>query len=266
MGKFCTNCGKELDPTVLFCTECGAKVEVLPEEEKKESSGETPKQKSAENTIGDPSSDINQSPEVSGHSTPVSEQSHTEPQAEYSFQASDIQPQPPKSDSSIPAGSMEYAHSDHPAPDSHMNRQTGYHQPNQQPYQSANQQYQPTPPTTEIPDTKKHLKEKSGTVSMMGFFGLELLFSLPLVGWIFCVIMMFAPKNENIKNFARSKLIWVVFWGLLLIGVSIALLINGPAIVDALARFWENSGIKDFFDSFFAQFPALSSAILPFLF
>ena len=36
-----------------------------------------------------------------------------------------------------------------------------------------------------------------------------MLFSLPAIGWIICLIMAFAPKNKNIKNFARSKLIWI---------------------------------------------------------
>lgn len=42
------------------------------------------------------------------------------------------------------------------------------------------------------------------------FFGLMLLFALPVVGFIACIIMAFAPKNKNIKNFARAILIWIL--------------------------------------------------------
>ena len=50
---------------------------------------------------------------------------------------------------------------------------------------------------------------QNAVVTTGAFFGLNLLFSLPAIGWIICLIMAFAPKNKNIKNFARSKLIWI---------------------------------------------------------
>lgn len=40
------------------------------------------------------------------------------------------------------------------------------------------------------------------------FFGLEFLFALPLVGFLCCIIFSFAPKNRNLKHYARGKLIW----------------------------------------------------------
>ena len=51
---------------------------------------------------------------------------------------------------------------------------------------------------------------QNAVVTTGAFFGLNLLFSLPAIGWIICLIMAFAPKNKNIKNFARSKLIWIL--------------------------------------------------------
>ena len=57
------------------------------------------------------------------------------------------------------------------------------------------------------------------------FFGLILLFSVPVVGFISAIVMAFAPKNKNIKNFARAALIWLVIGALLLglvIGAAIA--------------------------------------------
>ena len=51
---------------------------------------------------------------------------------------------------------------------------------------------------------------QNAVVTTGAFFGLNLLFSLPAIGWIICLIMSFAPKNKNIKNFARSKLIWII--------------------------------------------------------
>ena len=41
-------------------------------------------------------------------------------------------------------------------------------------------------------------------ISMWGYFGYEILFSIPLIGFICLIIFAFASKNKNVKNFARS--------------------------------------------------------------
>lgn len=42
-------------------------------------------------------------------------------------------------------------------------------------------------------------------ISMWGYFGYELLFSIPLVGFILLLVFSFGgTKNKNLKNFARS--------------------------------------------------------------
>lgn len=41
-------------------------------------------------------------------------------------------------------------------------------------------------------------------ISMWGYFGYEILFSIPVIGFICLIIMSFAPSNKNVKNFARS--------------------------------------------------------------
>ena len=45
----------------------------------------------------------------------------------------------------------------------------------------------------------------------------------PIIGQIACLIMAFAPKNKNIKHFARAQLIWMVI-AIVLIGILVALL------------------------------------------
>ncbi len=42
------------------------------------------------------------------------------------------------------------------------------------------------------------------------FFGLMFLFAIPVIGWIACIIMAFASKNENKKHFAKAILIWLI--------------------------------------------------------
>ena len=55
-------------------------------------------------------------------------------------------------------------------------------------------------------------------VSTGAYFGLMFLFAIPVIGFIACIIMAFAPKNRNIKNFARAILIWTII-GIVLAGI-----------------------------------------------
>ena len=55
------------------------------------------------------------------------------------------------------------------------------------------------------------------------YFGLMLLFAIPIIGQIACLIMAFAPKNKNIKHFARAMLIWTVI-AIVLIGILVAVI------------------------------------------
>lgn len=41
-------------------------------------------------------------------------------------------------------------------------------------------------------------------ISMWGYFGYELLFAIPCVGFILLIIFSFAASNVNLRNFARS--------------------------------------------------------------
>ncbi len=41
-------------------------------------------------------------------------------------------------------------------------------------------------------------------ITMWGYFGYELLFCVPLIGFIFLVYFAVAARNQNLKNFARS--------------------------------------------------------------
>ena len=76
-------------------------------------------------------------------------------------------------------------------------------------------QPRPAPPAPPAAPTDK-------VVSTGSFFGLMLLYALPLVGWIICIVMAFAPKNRNIKNYTRAVLIWAII-GLVLAGLLAAL-------------------------------------------
>lgn len=50
-----------------------------------------------------------------------------------------------------------------------------------------------------------NIPEEYRPISMWGYFGYQLLFSIPCVGFIFLLVFSFGgTKNVNLKNFARS--------------------------------------------------------------
>ncbi len=68
---------------------------------------------------------------------------------------------------------------------------------------------QPVPPVPEQPVTPVEDPAK-GVVGFGAFFGLKLLFAIPVIGWIACIIMSFAPKRKSLKNYARAFLAWLL--------------------------------------------------------
>ena len=102
-----------------------------------------------------------------------------------------------------------------------MNEQNGNQQypnqqfPNQQ-FQNQQFQYQQFqnqqgggPGYNNIPQrrpvTEASLPEEFKPISMWGYFGYELLFMIPCVGFILLLVFSFGgTKNVNLKNFARS--------------------------------------------------------------
>lgn len=42
-------------------------------------------------------------------------------------------------------------------------------------------------------------------ISMWGYFGYQILFSIPLIGWIIVIVFAITATNQNLKNFARSQ-------------------------------------------------------------
>jgi hypothetical protein len=47
-------------------------------------------------------------------------------------------------------------------------------------------------------------------ISMGGYIGYMFLFAIPMVGWIICIIMAFVSTNQNLRNFARATLVFLI--------------------------------------------------------
>ena len=67
------------------------------------------------------------------------------------------------------------------------------------------------------------VSEQQKAVSIGVYFGLLLLFVLPIIGFFSALIVAMVAKNRNLKNFAIAALIWTVIAtviGLAVLGIS----------------------------------------------
>ncbi|OUP17613.1 hypothetical protein B5F29_13535 [Lachnoclostridium sp. An196] len=55
-------------------------------------------------------------------------------------------------------------------------------------------------------------------IGMWGYFGLQILFGIPLIGFIFLLVFAFGgTKNINVRNFARSYFCVLILWIVLIL-------------------------------------------------
>lgn len=47
-------------------------------------------------------------------------------------------------------------------------------------------------------------------ITMWGYFGYQILFSIPVLGWIFVVVFALTASNQNLKNYARSQFCLII--------------------------------------------------------
>lgn len=67
------------------------------------------------------------------------------------------------------------------------------------------------------------LPEEYRPISMWGYFGYQILFSIPCVGLIMLLVFSFGgTKNKNLKNFARSYFCMLII-GVILVAIVMAI-------------------------------------------
>lgn len=64
----------------------------------------------------------------------------------------------------------------------------------------------PTSQSQRVDVMKSKIPNDYEPISMWGYFGYDLLFSIPIIGWIINIVFAFGiASNINLKNYARSK-------------------------------------------------------------
>lgn len=89
---------------------------------------------------------------------------------------------------------------------------------------------EPVQQPTEAPNAAQTFTPMDRVVGTGAFFGLEFLFTLPIIGFICTIIFSFAPKNQSLKHYARAKMIWAII-GLVL---SVILILTAVIFFQAL--------------------------------
>ena len=87
--------------------------------------------------------------------------------------------------------------------------------------------------TTGSSRSESRIPDSYRPISMWGYFGYEILFMIPLIGWILVIIFALTADNINLKNFARSQfcllIINVVLWLILCFTGFLAAFVNQMA-------------------------------------
>ncbi len=109
------------------------------------------------------------------------------------------------------------------------NQQATYGQ-NGMPYQ------QPYTGNANMPFNQNTIPDEYKPISMWGYFGYEILFSIPCVGFILLLVFAFGgTKNKNLKNFARS---YFCLFIILAIAAVIFIVLGGIGIASSSYRYY----------------------------
>ncbi|MDO4420923.1 MAG: hypothetical protein Q4C15_02635 [Eubacteriales bacterium] len=79
-----------------------------------------------------------------------------------------------------------------------------------------------------------NIPEEYRPISMWGYFGYEILFSIPIVGFICLIVFAIGAKNVNKKNFARSYFCYTII--VCLIAIVIFAIMMATGAVSALSE------------------------------
>lgn len=86
--------------------------------------------------------------------------------------------------------------------------------------------------SNETNDQTSGIPEEYKPISMWGYFGYEILFSLPIIGQIILIIKALTASNKNVKNFARS------YFCFLIIIVIVAIISVSAFAGGSLSYYW----------------------------
>jgi len=94
------------------------------------------------------------------------------------------------------------------------------------------------------PEPEPVVPEENRPLGPWAYFGYGLLFSIPVIGFILLIVLSFAGKNVNRKNFARSYWCWALLV-IALILIAVVILVTGVlrGVTDGIAAWLSSIGL-----------------------
>lgn len=89
------------------------------------------------------------------------------------------------------------------------------------------------PTVTVVQQTETSLPPQNRPLSAWAYWGLSLLYSVPVIGFIFLIVFSFNKSNINRRNFSRSYFCWLLIFVIIMI-VLVILALTGVISEDAL--------------------------------
>ena len=109
----------------------------------------------------------------------------------------------------------------------------------QQPQSQVVYHQQPPVQTVYAGFDENNIPEEYKPISMWGYFGYELLFAIPLVGFIVLLVFAFGgTRNKNLKNFARSYFCAMIVSVIIIVILAFVLGGLGYAIGSSSPRYY----------------------------
>lgn len=95
-------------------------------------------------------------------------------------------------------------------------------------------------------------KGKYAVAGTGAYFGLMFLFGIPIIGWLVCFVSAFVMKNTNLKNYAKSKVIWFLIKAVFWVGIFFLFRWVGNMVMDTIGGIFESEfgGLSDLFEQF----------------
>ena len=80
-------------------------------------------------------------------------------------------------------------------------------------------------------------------ISPLGYIGFQLLFALPVIGLIIAIVLSFAPKNQNVKNFARSQIVAILIVILVTIILTVVAMLMGVPVEEYVQQVQQSTPV-----------------------
>lgn len=69
-------------------------------------------------------------------------------------------------------------------------------------------------------DNRSLIEGEYKPISAWGYLGYELLFAIPILGFILAIIWAIGAKNKNLRNFARSQFCMLIIYVIIMVIAS----------------------------------------------